>query len=72
MSMLKNRLAPSSISNASEYFLSRIQKDGLIEGLCNPIVSRDSQEILEAGLLSSLKGKRISLPLPILQKETKT
>jgi predicted dehydrogenase len=56
-------------SNASTYFLTRIIEATPIEGLCSPKIGRDAQEILEAGLLSANRGKRISLPLPILRRE---
>lgn len=56
---------PDNMRNATEYFLSRIA-DGLpIEGMCSAEVGRDAQEILEAGLLSSLNGEAVSLPLPV-------
>jgi predicted dehydrogenase len=60
---------PEHMTNATEYFLSRIE-DGLpIEGLSSAEVGRDAQEILEAGLLSSIEGMAISLPLPVYRLE---
>jgi len=34
-----------------------------IHGLCNPVVGRDTQEILEAAVLSIERGQRVRLPL---------
>jgi predicted dehydrogenase len=51
--------------NATEYFLSRLEKGLPVEGMCDPRVSRDAQEILEAGLISASTGQAISLPLPL-------
>lgn len=56
---------PEDQRNATNYFLSRISQRLPIEGLCSGEVSRDAQEILEAGLLSASEGQTISLPLPI-------
>ncbi len=56
---------PEDQRNATNYFLSRISQGLPIEGLCSGEVSRDAQEILEAGLLSASEGQTISLPLPI-------
>jgi predicted dehydrogenase len=60
---------PYENTTASNYFLNRIMEGEPIQGLCNPNISRDAQEILEAGLLSSIKGKRMTLPLPILNRK---
>jgi predicted dehydrogenase len=54
---------PQELRNASAYFLHCIAHDQPIEGLCSAVVSRDAQEILEAGLLSTRQGAVISLPL---------
>jgi predicted dehydrogenase len=48
---------------ASDYFLTRITTGQPVEGLCNAEISRDAQEILEAGLISARTGKEVSLPL---------
>jgi predicted dehydrogenase len=56
---------PEDRNNATNYFLSRISQGLPVEGLCSAEVSRDAQEILEAGLLSAHEGKTMSLPLPI-------
>jgi predicted dehydrogenase len=56
---------PDEMSSATAYFLSRIAGGLPVEGLCNARVSRDAQEILEAGLLSASTGEAVSLPLSI-------
>lgn len=56
---------PPEERNATEYFLSRLEKKLPVEGLCDPRVSRDAQEILEAGLISAGSGQAVSLPLPL-------
>jgi predicted dehydrogenase len=56
------------LRNATAYFLSRIKASLPIEGLCSAEVSRDAQEILEAGLISSQTGSTVSLPLPVNYK----
>lgn len=56
---------PEDMKNATNYFLSRISQGLPIEGICSAEVSRDAQEILEAGLLSSRDGAAVSLPLPM-------
>jgi len=61
--LLKPRALPRGERNGPEYFLSRIRRGKPIEGLVNAEVSRDAQEILEAGLLSADKGREIPLPL---------
>jgi predicted dehydrogenase len=52
-------------NNATNYFLSRISQGLPVEGLSSAEISRDAQEILEAGLLSAREGTTMSLPLPI-------
>jgi predicted dehydrogenase len=56
---------PADQRNATAYFLSRIEAGLPVEGLCSPVVGRDAQEILEAGLISATNGAAVSLPLPI-------
>ena len=51
--------------SGSAYFVHCIANDLPIQGICSAEVSRDAQEILEAGLLSSTYGEAVSLPLPI-------
>lgn len=57
---------PAGMRNASDFFLSRISQGLPIEGICSAEVSRDAQEILEAGLISAQEGRTISLPLPMI------
>ncbi|HXF62907.1 MAG TPA: Gfo/Idh/MocA family oxidoreductase [Caldilineaceae bacterium] len=57
--------APPEFQSATAYFLSHIERGLPVEGLCSPEVSRDAQEILEAGLVSAASGEAVSLPLPI-------
>ena len=46
-----------------EYLLHCIETNTAIEGFCSPKVSRDAQEILEAGLRSADSGQTQTLPL---------
>ena len=57
--------SPEHLRSATAYFLHCIANDLPIEGICSAEVSRDAQEILEAGLLSSINGEAMSLPLPM-------
>ena len=57
--------APAGMRNATDYFLTCISQGLPIEGICSAEVSRDAQEILEAGILSAQEGKAMSLPLPM-------
>lgn len=54
---------PEEKRAATDYFLSRITSGEPVEGMCNADVSRDAQEILEAGLISARTGAEVSLPL---------
>jgi len=54
---------PEGEANAVEYLLTRVKYDEPITGMCDPKLSRDCQEILEAGLIASEVGKAITLPL---------
>lgn len=56
---------PAEQLSATAYFLHCILNDQPIEGMCSAEVSRDAQEILEAGLISAKQGMAISLPLPV-------
>ncbi len=49
--------------SAPEYFLHCLETGAPIEGFCSPQVSRDAQEILEAGLRSADTGQTMTLPL---------
>jgi predicted dehydrogenase len=54
---------PEERRMATDYFLSRITSGEPVEGLANADISRDAQEILEAGLISARTGAQVSLPL---------
>jgi predicted dehydrogenase len=54
---------PAEARTGTDYFLSRIPAGQPVEGLCNAEISRDAQEILEAGLISARTGSEVSLPL---------
>jgi predicted dehydrogenase len=47
--------------NGPEYFLHCLENQQPVEGFCSPKVSRDAQEILEAGLRSSDTGQTVTL-----------
>lgn len=49
--------------NGPEYLLHCLENGLPIEGFCSPIVSRNAQEILEAGLRSADTGHTQTLPL---------
>lgn len=49
--------------NSAEYFLHCLETGTPIEGFCSPTVSRNAQEILEAGLISADTGQTITLPV---------
>lgn len=54
---------PEGEQTAVEYFLTCLAQDRPFEGLVSLSVSRDTQEILEAGLRAASAGREISLPL---------
>jgi predicted dehydrogenase len=54
---------PVGQRSAVEYFLSCLERDQPFEGMLSATVSRDAQEILEAGLRSAQDGREVSLPL---------
>jgi len=56
---------PPEQQNATAYFLHCIVNDQPAAGLCSAEIGRDAQEILEAGLISSIDHTAISLPLPV-------
>lgn len=51
--------------NATSYFLSRLASGQPFEGLASMDIGRDTQEILEAGLLAARGGGEVSLPLDL-------
>lgn len=56
---------PEELRSASASFLHHIQSGKPVEGMSSAEVSRDAQEILEAGLLSAMNGEAVSLPLSV-------
>lgn len=54
---------PRGEGNAVEYFLTCLKEEKPIDGMCNPKFSRDVQEVLEAGLVSSKSEIITSMPL---------
>ncbi len=54
---------PDHYKSGPAYFTYCILHDQPFEGIVNPQISRDSQEILEAGLYSMEEGEEIGLPL---------
>lgn len=50
-------------ANLGDYFARVIREDLEIEGMGNPEIARDAQEILEAGLISADTGRAVRLPL---------
>ncbi|HAH15598.1 MAG TPA: hypothetical protein DCL45_06115 [Chloroflexi bacterium] len=55
---------PAHFASGPAYF-AHCLKNGLpFEGIVNPSISRDAQEILQAGLRAMETGASVSLPLP--------
>jgi predicted dehydrogenase len=54
---------PLEESGPIEYLINAVIKDRPIGGICDPKLSRDAQEVMEAGLISAAKGRVIALPL---------
>ncbi len=54
---------PAGYSNGPEHFIECLKTGAEIRGTCNPVVSRNAQEILEAGLLSADRGEAVELPV---------
>jgi predicted dehydrogenase len=55
---------PAHYASAIHYFTWCLANDEPFSGIVSPDVSRDTQEILEAGLRSMRTGESVSLPLP--------
>ncbi|MDF2441610.1 MAG: hypothetical protein JWN98_2594 [Abditibacteriota bacterium] len=53
----------SPYQNGPEYFIHCLETNQPIEGFCSPYVSRDAQEILEAGKRAADTGQTQNLPL---------
>lgn len=54
---------PEGQTNGPECFLGAIRSGKDPAGLPNPDLSRDAQEVMEAGLLSALNGVTVALPV---------
>lgn len=54
---------PDGEKNPVEYFLTSIAEDRPIGMMCDPKLSRDAQEVLEAGMISSQRGQVVATPL---------
>lgn len=54
---------PEGSRNPAEFLISRIKAEKPIDGLCDPYVNRDTQEILEAGMISAQSGTAVTLPV---------
>jgi hypothetical protein len=54
---------PKGAANGPEQFVGAIRKGQWPEGICSPNLSRQAQEIMEAGLISVRSGAAIALPL---------
>lgn len=54
---------PAGQSNAIEYFITCLDQNKPVEGLCSPEIALDAQEILEAGLRAADTHTVVSLPL---------
>jgi predicted dehydrogenase len=55
---------PAHYRSGPDYFTYCLLHDLPFEGMVTPRVSRDAQEILEAGMQSMKTGRAIQLPLP--------
>lgn len=55
---------PAHYRSGPDYFTHALLHDEPFEGMVSPEISRDAQEILDAGLQSMRTGTRIGLPLP--------
>ena len=54
---------PEGQTNGPECFIGSLQQDKEPQGLPNADLSRDAQEIMEAGLLSAVNGVTVNLPV---------
>lgn len=55
---------PEHYRSGPDYFTYCLLNDEPFEGMITPEISRDAQEILDAGLRSMVSGQRVGLPLP--------
>jgi predicted dehydrogenase len=54
---------PRHFMSAPDYFTHCLLHDQPFEGMVTPELSRDAQEILEAGMASIARGREVGLPL---------
>jgi predicted dehydrogenase len=54
---------PVGKRNGPEYLMACLESGRDVEGQCSAKVSRDAQEILEAGLLSADRGEAVRIPI---------
>ena len=54
---------PPEFVSGTAHFLHCIRSGAPVAGVCNAGVSRDAQEILQAGLISAREGREVTLPL---------
>jgi predicted dehydrogenase len=54
---------PRHFTSAPDYFTHCLLHDQPFEGMVTPELSRDAQEILEAGMASIARGREVGLPL---------
>lgn len=54
---------PEGQRTGPEHLLHCIETDEEVIGTCNAVVSRNAQEILEAGLISADTGKEVTIPI---------
>ncbi len=55
---------PAHYRSPIDYFTYCLLHDEPFEGIVSAAISRDAQEILEAGLTSMETGSEVGLPLP--------
>lgn len=55
---------PEHYASGPDYFTHCLLNDTPFEGMVTPQVSRDAQEILDAGLRAMVSGRQVGLPLP--------
>ncbi|MGI6081313.1 MAG: Gfo/Idh/MocA family protein [Limnochordia bacterium] len=60
---VETRPLPDDRRNAASHFLTCIDEKRAPEGMCNPVVSRNAQEILEAGIIASETGSTVPFPV---------
>lgn len=61
--VIKPKKLPRGMRSGPEYLAWAIKRRKGITGPCDPKLSRDAQEVIEAAIRSSASGRRIRLPL---------